>query len=396
MTRLQRLTTWIAGALAAAVLATPAMAAPAASRYKIVAYYLASPAPARYFSPDRIPAERITHLNYAFANIDGGEIVVGDPALDTSGPDNFAKLRQLKRRHPHLKALISVGGWLWSGRFSDIALTPESRERFADSGVTFIRTHGFDGIDVDWEFPVTGGMQDNMRRPQDKQNFTLLLQAMRQKLDAAGRADGRRYLLTAAVGNNEAYLHNIEIDRVAAALDWMNVMAYDMNGTWSKVAAHLAPLYRDPAMNVPGTSPRNNVADLVDRYLNAGVPARKLVLGVPFYGYSWKNCPPVRHGEYQTCEGPGRGSWEEGALDYSDIEGQMVNRNGFTRYWNAASKAPYVYNPSTGEFVSYEDPESLRAKMRLLKQRRLGGVMFWELTGDRRQQLLGTLARELK
>ena len=125
------------------------------------------------------------------------------------------------------------------------------------------------------------------------------------------------------------------------------------------------------------------------------MPARQLVLGVPFYGYSWRKCPAWRHGEYQTCEGPGRGSWEEGALDYSDIESQLLNRNGFTRYWNAASKAAFVYNPGTGEFVSYEDPESLRAKLRLLKQKRLGGVMFWELTGDRRQRLLGTLAQEL-
>ena len=396
MTRPQRLTAWLAGALIAALMLAPARAAaPADAHYKIVAYYLASAVPARYVSPEKIPAARITHLNYAFANIDQGEIVVGDPSIDISGPDNYARLRQLKRRHPHLKTLISVGGWAWSGRFSDVALTAESRERFAASGVAFIRRHGFDGIDVDWEFPVAGGMQDNVRRPQDKQNFTLLLQAMREKLDAASREDRRRYLLTAAVGNNEAYLVNTEIGAVAARLDWLNLMAYDMNGIWNKVAAHLAPLYSDPAMNVPGTSPRNNVADLIERYLATGVPARQLVLGVPFYGYSWRKCPAWRHGEYQTCEGPGRGSWEEGALDYSDIESQLLNRNGFTRYWNAASKAAFVYNPGTGEFVSYEDPESLRAKLRLLKQKRLGGVMFWELTGDRRQRLLGTLAQEL-
>jgi chitinase len=370
-------------------------AAAASPRYKVVAYYLASPVPARYFSPDKIPAGRITHLNYAFANIMDGEIVVGDPALDTAGHDNFARLRLLKKRHPHLKTLISVGGWAWSGRFSEVALTPESRARFADSGVAFVRRHGFDGIDVDWEFPVAGGMPENARRPEDKQNFTLLLKTMREKLDAAGQADRRKYLLTAAVGNNETYLFNTEIGAVAATLDWLNVMAYDMNGTWNKVAAHVAPLYRDPAMAVPGANPKNNVADLIDLYLAAGVPAPRLVMGVPFYGYSWKNCGAARHGEYQTCEGPGRGSWEDGALDYTDIESQLVNRNGFIRYRNAVSKAPFVHNVTTGEFVSYEDPESLRAKLRFLKQRRLGGAMFWELTGDRRHQLLGTLSREL-
>jgi chitinase len=389
---------WLA-VLVSVVLAAPACAAPAHARttpYKIVAYYMASPLPARRLPPDRIPAARITHLNYAFANIDErGEIAVGDPALDTSGPDNFAKLRELKKRHPHLKTLISVGGWAWSGRYSDVALTPESRARFAASGVAFIRRHGFDGIDVDWEFPVAGGMPGNPHRPEDKHNFTLLLQAMREKLDAAGREDRRKYLLTAAVGNNEAYLVNTEIVPAAASLDWLNLMAYDMNGVWSKVAAHLAPLRTDPAMQVPGTSPRNNVTDLVERYVAAGVPARQLVLGVPFYGYVWTGCPPARNGEYQTCQGPGRGSWEEGALDYTDIETRIVKRNGYARHWNAASHAAYAYNPATGEFVSYEDPQSLREKIALVKQRKLGGVMFWELTGDRNQSLLTLLARGL-
>jgi chitinase len=390
---------WLA-VVASVMLAGPAFAAPASparAQYKIVAYYLASPLPARRLPPERIPAARLTHLNYAFADIDArGEIVVGDPQLDTSGPDNFARLRQLKKRYPHLKTLISVGGWAWSQRYSDVALTPESRARFADSGVAFIRRHGFDGIDVDWEFPVAGGMPENPHRPQDKQNFTLLLRTMRDKLDAAGRQDRRKYLLTAAVGNNEAYLVNTEIVPVAATVDWLNVMAYDMNGVWSKVAAHLAPLRTDPAMNVPGTSPKNNVTDLVDRYVAAGVPARQLVLGVPFYGYIWRGCPPARHGEYQTCQGPGRGTWEEGALDYTDIETSVVGRNGYTRHWNAASRAAYAYNAATGDFVSYEDPQSLREKLRLVKDRRLGGIMFWELTGDRNQSLLGLLARDLR
>jgi chitinase len=383
---------WFGCALIGLSLAT--QAAPAA-RPLVVGYYLATSAPARYFSPDRIPAAKLTHLNYAFANIEGGEIVVGDPALDTSGPDNFAKLRQLKKKHPRLKTLISVGGWAWSGRFSDVAATPELRARFAGSGVDFIRRHGFDGIDVDWEFPVAGGMPSNARRPEDKQNFTLLLRAMREQLDAAGRADGRKYLLTAAVGNNESYLLNTEIAAVAESLDWLNLMAYDMNGTWSKLAAHVSPLYRDPAMAVPDANPKNNVADLVERYVAEGVPARQIVLGVPFYGYSWKGCPAVQHGEYQQCAGPGRGTWEEGALDYSEIAARLVNRDGFTRHWNAASKVPFLYNPASEEFISYEDPESLAAKLRFLKQRKLAGVMFWELTGDRGHVLLDLLAREM-
>ncbi|HEX6361378.1 MAG TPA: glycoside hydrolase family 18 protein [Albitalea sp.] len=393
--RVRRLCGWIALALAG-VLAVPAWSAGPGERYRVVAYWLASPAPARQVPPERIPAARLTHLNVAFATPDAqGALALAPSTLDGHGPVPFAGLRALKKRHPHLRTLISVGGWAGSAHFSDLALTPQSRARFAESGVAFLRRHGFDGIDIDWEFPVAGGMPSNAHRLEDKRNFTLLLAALRERLDAAGREDRRRYLLTAVVGHTEAYLVNTEIVAVARLVDWLNVMAYDMNGTWAKVAAHLAPLRSDPAMQVPGTSPRNNVADLVERYLAAGVPARKLTLGVPFYGYSWKGCPPARHGEYQTCAGPGRGTWEDGALDYTDIAGELVNRNGFRRHWNAAAQAAFLHNPATREFISYEDPQSLRAKLRLVKARRLGGVMIWELGGDRRQELLAIVAREL-
>jgi chitinase len=365
----------------------------AAGRHLLVGYYLATPNPARQVPPDTIPAQKLTHLNYAFADIRDGEIVVGIPTIDT---DNFARLRQLKKRHPRLKTLIAVGGWEWSGGFSDAALTPASRARFAASGVAFVRRHGFDGIDVDWEFPVTGGMPANVKRPEDKQNFTLLLQALREQLDAAGRADGRRYLLTAAVGSTASFVANTEIAAVADTLDWLNVMTYDMSGPWSKVAGHVAPLHHDPALAGLNVNPKNNVADVIELYLAAGVPARKMVLGVPFYGYIWKGCPAEQNGQYQTCEGPGRGSWEEGALDYSDIEAKFADRNGFRRYWNEASGVPFLHNAQTGEFISYEDARSLREKLRFLKRKDLAGVMFWQLTADRRYRLLDALARGLR
>lgn len=379
---------FLLAALGCAFAAQAAAAEPA----KLIAYYAPSATPARYYAPADIPAAKLTHLNYAFANVIDGEVAIGHPEFDL---ELFAGLRELKQKHPQLKTLISVGGWTWSKDFSDAALTPESRARFADSGVAFIRAHGFDGVDIDWEFPVGGGMAGNTVRPEDKQNYTLLLQALRERLDAAAQVDGRPYLLTAAVGNGPSFLANTEIVKVAALLDWMNLMAYDLNGTWNKYAAHLAPLFRDPAMAVAGASPKNNVADLVDLYLAAGVPARQLVLGFPFYGYSWKGCAAAGHGQYQTCDGAGRGSWEAGALDYSDIAKNLVNRNGFSRYWNAAARAPWLYNPVSGEFVSYDDPESLTHKLRFLKLRKLAGAMFWELGGDRQQALLDAMVREL-
>jgi chitinase len=227
-------------------------------------------------------------------------------------------------------------------------------------------------------------------RPDDKANFTLLLQALRERLDAAGKADTKRYLLTAALGAGHKH---VEIDKVAPLLDWVNLMAYDFSGTWDARSGHLAPLFADPAL--AGANPQNSVAGLVDHYLAAGVPAQQIVLGVPFYGYSWKNCAAADRGQYQACEGLGRGTWEAGTLDYSDIAKNLVERNGFSRYWNAAARSPWLFNPVSGEFVSYEDTESLTHKLRFLKLRKLAGAMFWELGGDREQALLDTLRREL-
>jgi len=385
----------MAARLLALMLAALALQVHAAPRHMLIAYYLATPTPERYIAPDSLPADKLTHLNYAFANIVDGEIVVGNPSLDTSGYDNFAKLRALKKKARHLKTLISVGGWEWSGNFSDVALTSESRAKFAASGVAFIRQHGFDGIDVDWEFPVAGGMETNVRRPEDRVHFTLLMQAMREALDVAGKADRRHYLLTAAVGNNPGFLKNTEIAIVGATLDWLNVMTYDLNGPWSTLSGHVAPLLRDPAMKGPDLDPTNTVADVVDLYLAAGVPARKIVLGVPFYGYSWKGCGGANHGQYQACGGKGPGTWEEGALDYADLEANYIDRKGYARHWNEAAKVPYLFNATSGEFITYDDPRSMREKMRFLKQRKLAGAMFWQITGDKRYVLLDALARDL-
>ena len=386
-----------AALLLACAAVTAAPAAPHPKGKLLIAYYLATTTPAeRYVAPSKLSARKLTHLNYAFANIVDGEIAVGNPSVDVQGPDNFAQLRALKKKAPHLKTLISVGGWEWSGRFSDIALTPESRTKFAQSGVRFIRTHGFDGIDIDWEFPVAGGKDDNVRRPEDKDNFTRLMQSLREALDAAGREDGRHYLLTVAAGNNAAYLRNTDMGAVAGQLDWLNVMTYDMTGPWSQRSGHVAPLFRDPAMTAPDTDPRNNVADVVDLFLAAGVPTAKIVMGVPFYGYAWKGCATGQDGQYQQCGGKGRGTWEEGALDYADIAEHLIGRDGYVRHWNEAAQVPYLFKPATGEFITYDDPRSLRAKARFVKARHLAGAMFWQITGDKHDDLLDALAVELK
>ena len=179
-----------------------------------------------YHVPD-IPTDQITHINYAFANIDdSGVIILGDPYADIdrfypgdswedgSLRGSFHRLQIMKEEHEHIKTLISVGGWTWSRNFSDVALTEESRRRFTESCVEFIDLYEFDGVDIDWEYPVSGGLPDNIHREEDRENFTLLLAELREGLDALGEDNEREYLLTIAAPAGPDNIANIDVSEI--------------------------------------------------------------------------------------------------------------------------------------------------------------------------------------
>jgi chitinase len=206
---------------------------------KIVGYYASW---SRYsgYTPDKIDVLKLTHVHYAFANIDSNlKISLGYPDIDLL---NIKGLNDLKLKNPTLKTIISVGGYSWSGRFSDVALTEASRSNFADSCVDFIVTYGFDGIDIDWEYPVVGGLSTNIKRPDDKYNFTLLMKTLREKLDARGAIDGKKYILSFAGAAGSWYLNQIELNKIDQYIDYVNVMTYDLHGPWEPYTNFNAPL----------------------------------------------------------------------------------------------------------------------------------------------------------
>ncbi|MFC5402840.1 glycosyl hydrolase family 18 protein [Cohnella soli] len=361
------------------------------SAYKVIGYY---PSWALYqkYDSSKLATAGLTHINYAFANIENGQISLGDADADKA---NFAALRKLKAANPKLKTLISVGGWTWSGRFSDAAASIYARNLFADSVVAFIRQHGFDGVDLDWEYPVSGGLAGNKHRPEDKRNFTLLLQTLRDKLNAAGTKDGRTYLLTIAVGAAQENVGNIEAKNVAGIVDWINLMTYDYHGDWEKKSGHNAPLYGDSADPI---SAQENIDFTVQAYKNDGVPAAKLVMGVPFYGRSWTGCGTADHGQYSSCSGSTDGTLGSGSYSYATLVKQnwAGGGNGYTRYWNERTKTPWLYSAANGgTFIAYEDPESIGYKAEYVKRNKLGGVMAWELSQDSGLTLLTKLVQNL-
>lgn len=395
-------------------LSVAAAAVPGAN-YTNVSYYTSwsLSETARNFTPEEIDVSQLTHINYAFADlcwkkfgsgpaecqneelplqadyVYDGEVIIGDAEFDLR---NFASFEAIKEANPHLKLLVSVGGWSWSNNFSHVASTEITRRTMANSAVKFVREYGLDGLDIDWEYPVEGGEPDNSRSPEDKVNFTLLMKTIREAFDAAGSEDGRYYLLTIASGQGDNFVVNADLDQSSAYLDFINIMTYDYSGSWELFAHHNAPLYHD-ADHPKDYAARNNASGGALGHLNGGVPAHKLVLGLPFYGKGWAGCSGG--GQYGTCTSIPTGTWEAGIFDVADLENNFVGKDGYVKHWNEASKAAYLWNEATGTFISYNDETSMKYSASFVKSLNLAGVMSWEVSGDRNRTLQNQLALDL-
>ena len=227
---------------------TPTLPAPTATRLppsaqslaRVLAGYYAGWSAGRY-PVAAIPADQLTHVFYAFANVSpAGECVASNPAQDTA---NWQALQALKQDHPQLRVLLSVGGWSQSGLFSDVAASAESRTRFAQSCAAFMQANGFDGLDVDWEFPVSGGLPTNHTRPEDGLNFTALLSELRAALSAQATGTGQHYLLTIAAPAGQAEYQHLELKLISQYVDWINLMTYDFTTAASPLTSFNAPLF---------------------------------------------------------------------------------------------------------------------------------------------------------
>lgn len=345
------------------------------ARKAIVAYVFVQN---RVMQADEIAANKLTRINYAFANIEGGRIVNGFKNDD----QNLATLVALKQQNSSLSVLVSVGGWEWSGNFSDMALNRASRGVFIESVTSYIERHQIDGLDIDWEYPGQAGSTQHFR-PEDKINFTLLIKELRKRLNREQRRLHRPLYLTIAAGASSSYLAHTEMRKVQRYLDTVNLMAYDYYVPGEATGNH-APLFTDP------DDPKQISAERsIREFEQAGVPAGKIVLGVPFYGHQWGEVADVHHGLFQ----PGK-PLPKGYAPYSIISGTMLN-DGFDRYWDQTSSVPYLYSATQGIFVSYEDAESLAIKSRFVIDQHLGGIMFWDYAGDQTGVLLDAVYKGL-
>ncbi|MDA0194996.1 MAG: glycoside hydrolase family 18 protein [Bacteroidetes bacterium] len=327
-----------------------------------------------------IDANKLTHINYAFVNCIDSLAVLSNLETDTA---NFRRLNNLKKINPDLKILISIGGWGWSDYFSDAVLTPSSRLMFAQSNIQIVEDHNLDGVDIDWEYPGQRG-QDNVFRPEDKENYTLMFKVIREELDKLSERTGKTYLLTTAVGASQRYIDNTEMDKAQEYLDYVNLMTYDFY-TSGDSSGHHTNLY--PPSNYDKDRSAHKTVDI---FVAADVPVEKLVMGIAFYGRSWYIISGENRGINMPNDSTARGG------GYSFIKDSLVNQRGFTRYWDENAKAPYLFNSETNQLVSYDDEESVRYKCEYTIEKNMAGVMFWQYASDPKEYLVTAINQSYK
>jgi len=360
----------------------------------------------RDYQLDDVPGEKITHLIYAFADLTAaGEMTLfdsyaavekrfsadesvsgeadqwyyppDDPRSEQTVWGNFNQLAQLKEKYPHLRVSIAVGGWTLSTHFSSVTATAEGRTTFADSIVEFLTTYEmFDGVDFDWEYPGGGGLGSNTVSPNDGANYAKLLAEVRTKIDILGAQRGRSYEISVASPGGLDKIANFNLPGLTPSVDFFNLMSYDFHGTWESTTGHQAAFTGDPA--------GYDIQTAVNAYLEAGVPAEKIVLGAPLYTRGWSGVADGGDGGYlEPASGGAPGSFETGVYDYKDLLAQVQDpASGWQIYWDDNAQASYVYNAAEDLFSSFETPTSIALKAQWAEEMGLGGMMFWDLSND--------------
>lgn len=336
-------------------------AAPAS--LKVIAYYMGDGSDlARYnFS-------QLTHIIYSFLHLNGNQLSF-DSETDKQ---TFRQLVALKKDHPQLKVLVALGGWGGCETCSEVFNSAENRLAFAESTLALLEEYQADGLDLDWEYPSLPSLPGHSYGPQDKPNFTALVQILREKM-------GDRYELSFAAGGFDYYLQEaVDWAAIMPLLDNVNLMSYDIvNGNTPHTGHHTA-LYSTPEQ-------KDSTDNAVQFLLKIGVAPEKIIVGAAFYARTWKDVANTNNGLYQP------GTHIEG-IHFKDYSTHFTPSNGYELFWDDVAKAPFAYNAKEKIFATFDDKKSIAAKMAYIKQQKLGGIMFWQLPHDTSQDgLLDTI-----
>ena len=382
------------------------------------------------FYPKDIPADKLTHLNFAFMDFNAsGELIYCDKDAATGHPLGNAGVtygdvnggilnafQVLKAENPNLKIGVSLGGWSKSGDFSTIAANASTRAKFVENVMKFIKYTNMDFVDLDWEYPgdyrepdKTDNTNDEgtpNASPQDKDNYILLLQDLKNALNKQGKELGKTYELSVALPAGVSKIEvGIDVDKLFDIVDFANIMTYDMAGAWSTTSGHQTALYANP--NAPEEYKGLSVNECVNYYISQGAERQKIVIGAAYYTRGWeqvsdKGVDPNNPGLFGEAavvnknadltptpgalnEAPmknGEGGRAGGVWGYNALDKLKAKYTGLKEYWDDSAKAPYLYNPETGAFFTYDNVRSIQEKAKYVKENNLGGMIAWMASQD--------------
>lgn len=308
---------------------------------------------------DSFPIDKVTHLIFSFGHLNGNRLHINN-ARDTVC---IQKMVRYKKKYPELKIILSLGGWGGCATCSPVFANADARNEFAASVKELTDFFQTDGIDLDWEYPAIPGHPGHPYDKTDKENFTLLLRSLR---NALGK---NKEISFAAGGFNQFIDSSIDWKKAMRYTDKVYVMSYDLVHGYSKTSGHHTPLY--------STSQQEASTDnAVNRMMKAGVPAKKIVIGAAFYGRMFKVEDTLNKGLYRPC------SFYRG-VSWANINDSISTAKGFTKYWDDIAKAPYAFNAERKIVMTYDDSLSVSLKTQYAFQRKLGGIMFWQLADDK-------------
>ncbi len=335
---------------------------------KVIAYYMGDGSDLK-----RYDFNQLTHIIYSFLHLQGNQL-----AFDNQQDEQaFARLVALKNDYPHLKVMLSLGGWGGCETCSDVFNNTENRVAFAKSTLDLIQQHRADGIDLDWEYPTVPGFPGHKYADYDRDNFTALIRELRAQL-------GSRYELSFAAGGFDSFLEKaVDWQAIMPLLDNVNLMSYDIVNGGTPHTGHHTALYSTAEQ-------KDSTDNAVKFLLRAGVAPQKIVIGAAFYARVWKDVAPTNNGLYQA------GTHIEG-FGFQEFAEQFSAAKGYQYYWDEVAQAPSYYSASEKTFATFDDPRSIAAKVNYVKQQQLGGIMFWQLPHDKdRKGLLDAIHQTLQ
>jgi chitinase len=305
------------------------------------------------------PVGQLTHIVFSFCHLKKGLLSV-DESEDSAA---IRQLVGLKKANPALKVILSLGGWGGCRNCSLTFATPAGREAFARSVLAATNYFHTDGIDIDWEYPSIPGYPGHPYKPEDKAHFTALMQALRNTLGPSME------ISFAAGAFTTALEETVDWQKVMPLVTHAGLMTYDFVSEENSITGHQTALYSTPQ--------QQESVDHAVRYLDSlGVPLSKLVIGAAFYAREFRGVRDQHHGLYQR--GKNRHS-----IPFKQIHQLLQQPNsGYTTYWDDKAAAVYSYNASRKIFLTYDDERSVTLKAAYVKEKKLAGIMFWELNQD--------------